>query len=146
MDISRMILNEDFTGINKNILNNYLEVYEQLLDLIPNNFYEQINLEDLTKNLKCTNREDILQSKITNTKFTCLTRNISNKYFGGWRQTGSEKQSVGIERKSSNYMIKAEEEYNIENIFKKRFLFWMINNYENQRVLKLNIVKQDTAL
>ncbi|OII73946.1 uncharacterized protein cubi_02748 [Cryptosporidium ubiquitum] len=146
MGISSVILNEDFTGINQNTFNNYLKVYEQLLDLVPSNFYEHIQLEDPKKNLKPINKEEVLQSNITNTKFNSLTRNISNKYFGVWRQEVFENQNVGAEKKPNNYGIKAEKEFNIENVFKKRFLFWIINNYENQRVPNLNTVNQEPTL
>ncbi|KAH8582740.1 uncharacterized protein ELE39_001396 [Cryptosporidium sp. chipmunk genotype I] len=146
MDIPCMILNEDFTGINQNTLNKYLEVYKQLLDLIPNNFHEHIELEGIIKNTKSVNEENTPHYNITSTKFNSLTRNISNKYFGAWRQTDSESSCVRVEERTSNYMFKAEKEYNTENVLKKRFLFWIINNYENQRIPNLSTVNQDSTL
>ncbi|TRY50474.1 Uncharacterized protein CTYZ_00000665 [Cryptosporidium tyzzeri] len=146
MDISCMILNEDFTGIQQNTFDKYLEVYKQFLDLIPNNFHEHIEIYDILKNIKSINQECIPQSNITKTKFNILTRNISKKYFGEWRQAGSENLCVGTEKKSNNYILKPEKEYNIENVLKKRFLFWIVNNYENQRIPNLNSFNQDSIL
>ncbi|KAK9171325.1 hypothetical protein CmeUKMEL1_10990 [Cryptosporidium meleagridis] len=147
MDISCMILNEDFTGIQQSTLDKYLEAYKQFKDLIPNNFREHIEIDDKHNSIKSVDQEYVLQSNITKTKFNILTRNISKKYFGDWRQVDSENLCVGAEKKkSNNCIIKPEKECNIESVLKKKFLFWIINNYENQRIPNLNSFSQDSML
>lgn len=143
-----MALDEDFTGVNQDTLKNYLEIYEQLRNLIPNSFHEHISPKKPAKTPALVNTKNTSQTNITHTKFNSLTRNISNKYFGTWLPTTySREQHVGKERKAiHNNVIKAEKEYNIENVLKKRFLFWVINNYENQRAPHLGVVNQDSTL
>lgn len=143
-----IVLNEDFTGVSQSTLKNYLEAYEQLRNLIPNSFYEYIDPKSFAKNPPQTNTKNTSKQNDLYTKFDSLTRNISNKYFGTWRQTThSKEENVGKERKTCHSAIKAEKEYyNVENVLKKRFLFWIINNYENQRAPHLNVVNQDSTL
>ncbi|KAJ1609726.1 hypothetical protein OJ253_1467 [Cryptosporidium canis] len=137
------VLNEEFTGVSQETLRNYLEIYEEFLNLIPDKFCENKDVKDSTKDISSTTKEDPSQVEIINRKFISLTRGISNKYFGGPRQDTLVEEHVGNERKLTLNTIKTEKRYNAENVFKKRFLFWIINNYENQRVPYMNFSNLD---
>ncbi|KAF7457835.1 hypothetical protein HWI79_1611 [Cryptosporidium felis] len=144
MDTS-FILNEEFTGIPEEDYLHQLNLYREFRDLLPGGFGRS---KIKSGNSAC---EQTSTENIENPEFRSLTSRIFSKYFGKRNQLDPEKVSLerqkseGNEDKNMNYCeIGAVGNFALEKILKKKLLFWIVNNFENQRVPNLIATSQES--